>query len=276
MTPADYLKRLGESGEGPHDLGTAALMLAALDHPEKKLAPFRAHLAELAEAIRTEAEFARDGESGARALASVLAGRYGYDGERMNYDDPYNADLIAAIERRRGLPVTLGILYIHTARVSGMEATGLFAPGHFILRVSIKRCEAFIDPFNGGAIVDRDRVTAPHFGAALFSETGGREEPNPFAPVSDIDVLLRLQNNIKNRTLKLRDMTRSIEIARRMAMIAPRRPVLWLELGRLQESTGALSAARNAYERGLAAAKQGEIFYNEALLALQALKRRLN
>ena len=55
IVPADYLWRLGQSGEGPHDIAFAALMLAALDHPETKLAFYRAHLSELADAARKEA-----------------------------------------------------------------------------------------------------------------------------------------------------------------------------------------------------------------------------
>ena len=47
LTPNDYLRALGESGDGPHDLATAALMLAALDRPEKNLSLHRAHLAEM-------------------------------------------------------------------------------------------------------------------------------------------------------------------------------------------------------------------------------------
>ena len=54
-----------------------------------------------------------------------MVGRYGYDGDRLSYDDPRNADLMAVIDRRRGLPVALGILYIHAARAAGFEARGL-------------------------------------------------------------------------------------------------------------------------------------------------------
>ena len=45
---------------------------------------------------------------------------------------------MAVIDRKRGLPVTLGILYIHAARASRIEAQGLFAPGHFLMRVAVK------------------------------------------------------------------------------------------------------------------------------------------
>lgn len=276
-SPADYLQRLGQSGEGPYDLTKAALMLAALDRPDTKIGPYLQQLNEIAEAVRTEFVFVRDAGGAADALATVIAGRYGYEGERANYDDPDNADLIGVIERRRGLPVALGILYIHAARANRIEACGLFAPGHFLLRVQVKGSEAVIDPFNGGALVDRDSVGLSRFGSSLhLREPGVSEQPDAFAPVSDADVLLRMLNNIKNRALKVRDSSRATEILRRMTTIAPRRSVLWLELGKIQESSGALSAARRAYESCIKSGTTGSDVSNEAAFALHALKRRLN
>src|SRR5262245_19437628 len=276
IAPAEYLARLGQSGDGPHDIAMAALMLAALDHPERKLAPLRAHLFEIAEAARAEVEFARNADAAARALAQVLAGRYGYDGERMIYDDPANADLIEVIERRRGLPVALGILYIHAGRAAKPEAHGLVAPGHFLLKIVHRGSEALIDPFNAGAVLDRERM-APNFSVpALMGEPVQTDELNALEPVSDVDVLLRLQNNIRNGALKGHDGARAIEIGRRMTSIAPRRAVLWLELGRLQEAAGALSASRASFARCIQTARTGDSFHNEATLALEALKRRIN
>jgi regulator of sirC expression with transglutaminase-like and TPR domain len=275
VLPEHYIRRLGESGEGPHDIAMAALMLAALDHPHSKLNPYYTHLSEIGEAARAEAAFVRDGEAAANALGHVLAARYGYDGDRMEYDEPGNADLISVMERRRGLPVALGVLYMHAARAAGLKALGLFAPGHFLLKVEVRGSEALIDPFNGGAIVDRDRFAAP-IGATPILEAGATNDPSAHEPVSDTDVLLRLQNNIKSRALQSRDTKRAIEILGRMTLIAPKRAPLWLELARLHETSGSLSAARHACEKCLATALAGDPFYNEAALALQALKRRLN
>jgi regulator of sirC expression with transglutaminase-like and TPR domain len=276
-SPTEYLQKLGQSGDGPHDLANAALLLAALDQPDRKLAPCRARLAEIAEAVRTEFVFVRDAGGAADALASVIAGRYGFEGERANFDDPDSADFFTVVERRRGLPVALGIIYIHAARANRIDACGLFSPGHFLLRVQVKGSEAIIDPFNGGAIIDRDSPGGPRYAAPVhFREPGSAGQPDAFTAVSDTDVLLRLLNNIKNRALKLRDSARAAEILRRMAMIAPRRSVLWLELGKIQESGGALSAARRAYESCLKAGSGGDDVANEATFALHALKRRLN
>jgi len=276
LTPMDFLRRLGESGDGPHDLITAALMLSALDRPDKKLSPFRAHIGQLVEAVRDEAHFARDADSAARALSSVIALRYGYEGERENYDDPQNADIMSVIERRRGLPVALGILYMHAARACGMDACGLLSPGHFLVRIGVRGSETLVDPFNSGAVVEREPVDAPGFGAQFVHELDSGDMPDPLAPVSDGDVLLRLQNNIKTRALKIRETARAIEILKRMTLIAPKRNILWLELAHLQESLGALSAARAAYENCLKLSRTGEDVSNEAAFALHALKRRLN
>ena len=94
--------------------------------------------------------------------------------------------------------------------------------------------------------------------------------------VSDSDVLLRLQNNLKMRALSAGDAQRGLELSRRMVLIAPRRPDLWFDLARLNESVGVLGAARNAYEMCLELAPSGQALHNEAAISLSQLKRRLN
>ena len=119
LYPADELRAIGERGDGPHDIARAALLLASLDHIGTDLSPYEAHLNELSEAAQRQGLVLNNPENGARSLASLMAGQFGYDGDRLTYDDPRNADLIAVIERRRGMPVALGILYIHAARAAG-------------------------------------------------------------------------------------------------------------------------------------------------------------
>ena len=53
------------------------------------------------------------------ALARTLVGRHGYAATTSTYDDLQNANLMRVIDRKRGLPVALGILYIHAARRQG-------------------------------------------------------------------------------------------------------------------------------------------------------------
>jgi regulator of sirC expression with transglutaminase-like and TPR domain len=269
--PAERLRKIGETGDEPLDIAEAALMLSALDHGGRPLAPYQAHLAEIADHARAEAKMATTVEDGARALATLLVGRYGYDGDRLRYDDPQNADLITVIDRRRGLPVALGILYMHAARAAGFKATGLNSPGHFLLRITFRSGEALIDPFNGGAALERESLGAPP-----VMGLPGAEDSRPVETVGDIDVLLRLENNLKMRALQTGERMRALEIVKRMVLIAPRRPDLWIDLGRLNEATGALGAAQKSFEACLSLVPPGHGLHNEAALGLHALKRRLN
>jgi regulator of sirC expression with transglutaminase-like and TPR domain len=271
MDPAEYLRQMGEKGDGPHDIARAALMLSALDHSGRLLEPYEKHLTEIAEAAKGEARLAMQAEQAARALSNLMVGRFGYDGDRLSYDDPNNADLMAVIDRRRGLPVALGILYLHAARAAGFEATGLNYPGHFLLNITVRSREALIDPFNGGAALDRERLGAPP-GMGAHALEGAQFAES----VSDTEVLLRLTNNLKLRALNNGERVRALEISKRMVLIAPKRPELWIDLARLNEVSGALGAAQRAYEACLSLVAGGEALHNEAALGLHALKRRLN
>jgi regulator of sirC expression with transglutaminase-like and TPR domain len=264
--PVEFLQRLGQSGDGPHDIARAALMLAALDRPKRSLAPYLAHLDEIEAAMRAEAGMLLRVGDGARSLVELLVGRLGYDGDRMQYDDPRNADMMAVIDRRRGLPVALGILYMHAARAGGMLANGLNTQSHFVLRLSHRGDDLTLDPFHGGQSVDRE-----HLPVELRPDDAGLAQL-----VSDTDVLLRLQNNLKMRALGAGDGERALELSRRMVLVAPARPELWFDLARLNEAGGILGAARNAYEMCLERAPSGQALHNEAAIALAQLKRRLN
>lgn len=271
MHPVEALRDIGQQPEGPLEIARAALLLAALDHEGHDLEPYWTHLAEIADAAEREARLVTHAEDGARALSALLVGRFGYDGDRLTYDDPKNADLISVIDRRRGLPVALGILYIHAARAAGFGAAGLNTPGHFLLRVDMRGSHALIDPFNGGAAIDRERLGSPPAMSAASPD-----DPRVAEPVSDVDVLLRLENNLKLRALSGGDRNRALEIAKRMVLFAPKKPELWIDLARLNEAAGALGAATRAYQSCLALVQPGAALHNEAALGLQALKRRLH
>jgi regulator of sirC expression with transglutaminase-like and TPR domain len=267
--PVEYLRRLGHAGPGPHDVALAALMLASLDHPGISLDPSRGHLREISELAEAEAPLIGDVEDGARILSNLMALHFGYEGDRLTYDDPRNADLIEVIARRRGMPVALGILYIHAARAAGIEASGLNTPAHFLVLLTKSGHEVMVDPFNGGAMLDSERVAGPQ-------RMGGPESAHLAEPVSDMDVLLRLQNNLKVRAREASDQPRTLEIAKRMVLIGPRKADLWLDLARLSENAGVMGDARRAYEACLEIARPGQSLHNEAALGLAELKRMIN
>ena len=95
---------------------------------------------------------AHDGpRAGIEALREVLASRHGFSGDRRRYDDPQNSMLDSVLERRRGLPILLSVLYVATAQRAGIRLSGVGLPGHYVVGDLSVDPPALIDPFSGGA-----------------------------------------------------------------------------------------------------------------------------
>ncbi|MEC9453685.1 MAG: transglutaminase-like domain-containing protein [Pseudomonadota bacterium] len=266
------LKRIGRLEDKAIDLAEAALVLGALDKPGVTLDPYREHLAELAAAAHQAAGDHDFLETRTAAINRLMFESHGYRGDTETYDNPENANLLDVVDRRTGLPVSIGILYIHAARAAGLDITGLAFPGHFLLRATDGAERIIIDPFHGGQALE-----AGHLRDLLKQFMGADAEltPRHHVPVGNRDILLRLQNNIKARALKVNDTARASEILERMALVAPGVASVWQELGILSVHMGNLRRAMNALETFLDfAPSQDE--EREAESLLKQIKSSLN
>src|SRR3954454_17555590 len=93
-----------------------------------------------------------EAEAGARA--DVLGGRHGLCGRRADYDNPDNSMLDLVLERRRGLPTALSIVYVAAARRAGIPLAGVGLPGHFVVAHFGASPPLVLDPFGGGTRVE--------------------------------------------------------------------------------------------------------------------------
>lgn len=270
-SPADILRRVGDDPSAAFDLADAALALAALDRPRVDLAHYRHHLAALTDDVRAAA----GGDSldhCVAALNDTILGQHGYEGDHLTYDDLQNANLMRVIDRRKGLPVALGILYLHAARAQGWSAAGLNFPGHFLIRVDHAGERAIVDPFNAGKVCGagdlRDLLKAMQGAEAELS-------PDQYNDVSDRDILLRLQNNIKIRHIQMKDAGKAAVVAESMLLFAPDINALRREAGLLHAHAGNLQAAIAALESFLEHESRDGPRHEIATL-LQQLRQRLN
>ncbi|HWA50963.1 MAG TPA: transglutaminase-like domain-containing protein, partial [Dongiaceae bacterium] len=202
----------------------------------------------------------------------ILAERFGYRGDEQNYDDLRNADLAQVIERRRGLPVALSILYIHAARTLGWMIEGLNFPGHFVIRLHGGRKAAILDPFGGG--VTR---TIRDLRQMLKLQSSDKTElkPEHFLALNNRQVLLRLQNNIKVRRIQEGDLAGAERALQRMLWLSPNQVDLWRESGILNIRLDNLLAARRALTRYLELAENDQQRQRAARL-LQELSQQLH
>lgn len=82
-------------------------------------------------------------------ITAFMHGSLGFDGNAADYYNHENSILPTVIESRKGLPLTLTLLYRFVARRAGLEIQGVNLPGHFIARCG----EVYFDPFHGGRIL---------------------------------------------------------------------------------------------------------------------------
>lgn len=269
---ARYLRDLATRDPAVLPIGDAALALASFERPRVGLERYRRHLTSLARDVGRHAGAAGGLAGRADALNEVILLKYGYSGDELTYDDLQNANLMRVVDRRKGLPVALGILYLHAARAQGWEAVGLGFPGHFLVRVSDRAERLILDPFHAGRVCDAATLRE------LLKAMAGRDielSPAHYAPVADRDVLLRLQNNVKSRLLQGGHDERALRIVDTMLMLAPDLPELWQEAGMLHAKIGNLRAAIQAFEEFIRRSPDGAARHQAAAL-LQQLKAKLN
>lgn len=266
------LRRAGSLRDHEIELAETALALGALDRPRVGLERYRAHLQDLGQTIRGEGAAVRDATSAAALLCRTIAGDLGYDGDRLSYDDMQNANLLRVIDRRRGLPVALAIIYIHGARAAGWQITGIAFPAHFLVRLELGGQRAILDPFNGGRQLDAASLRQ------LTKTVAGEDaelDPRHLQPLSNRDTLLRLQNNILSRDLAGGRLQRAHIVLRRMLLLAPERAELHRQDALLSARQSNFGDAIAAAERYAALAVHDQERHEAAML-LQRLKTQLN
>jgi regulator of sirC expression with transglutaminase-like and TPR domain len=235
------IAHLGLLEDAAITLDVAALQLSALDHPGVDIAPYAAMLQEIAEQLEARGRAARTPREQADALSEVLGGDFGFEGDRATYDDPANADLIDVLERRRGLPVSLSILYVAAARRLGWEAYALNTPGTCWSGSARK-------PRLCWSIRSQEGRSSTHRSspACLLMPWGRGPAPSSehLAPMSNRSVLVRLLMNQATRAEAAEDHARARMLYERMTEIAPGNGHGWWERARLELAEGSVAEAR--------------------------------
>ena len=245
------LQRAGTLTDDELSLVDVALLLSALTHPGISTERYRHHIQKMGEEVGwryhdlTIAGADESAETRVAALKHILADQHGYHGDDETYDNIQNADLIDVIERRKGLPITLSILYIAVAQAQGWDVAGINLPGHVVVRLDMDGHRVIFDPFNRCAILN-----APELRALLKKTLGPTAELSAtyFEPVTARQILIRLQNNIKIRMIENEDYEGALRTVENMRVLDPHEYRLLLDAGVLCARTGRAHAAMDALE----------------------------
>jgi regulator of sirC expression with transglutaminase-like and TPR domain len=233
------LDAAGQLPDDELDLAATALQFARIDRPDLDWPAAEAFVSQLVvEAIAAIGAEAPGRAAAIRGISGVLHRQHGFAGDRESYDHPDNANLLAVLKRRRGLPVALGLLWLHLGEAAGAGCHGLDLPGHFLMAFGQPGDRLVCDPFDGGRIVAMERP-----GSAAMPGLADASAMTKRA------VLLRLQNNLKVRRLQAGDDPQALACVTDMLRLAPDAGPLWLEAALLQERLGAAASALLSLDR---------------------------
>ena len=175
----------------------------------------------------------------------------GFAGNVNHYYDPNNSYLHAVLATRRGIPITLAVLYIELATQIGLTAGGVSFPGHFLVKLRMPQGEVVIDPFTGHSLSrdELDELLAPYkrnrglqgdfdTPLGLFLQTATAR-----------DVLARMLRNLKEVHRSAGETKRLLAVQQRLVVLLPQawserrdRGLVCAELGLIGPATHDLAA----------------------------------
>ena len=150
----------GSCGSADATLDLLALALAAAFGPVEAARALATLDGLGAEVVRVLDGSARTPRAEALALSHVLGTVHGFTGDTEQYDRPENSMLDRVLERQRGLPILLSVVYVEAARRADVPLAGVGLPGHYVVAHFGAIEPLLLDPFSGGAEVTGDAPSA--------------------------------------------------------------------------------------------------------------------
>ena len=158
------------------------------------------------------------------------------------------------------------------AGAQGWTIEGIGFPASFLVRLEMDSRRLIVDPFSGG------RVLAPKDMRAMYKALAGNQAeltPAHYRALSNRDILVRLQNNVKSQLLGTERLEEALAAIEAMLLFAPDEAALWRESGVINARLDKVEAAVAALEEYLRCDTGDDARYRASAL-LQELKGRLS
>ena len=158
-----------------------------------------------------------------RLLNTYFFHELGFAGNFNDYNDRRNSYLHEVLKTRRGIPITLAILYVEMARQMGLQAHGISFPGHFLVKVSLSLGEVIVDPFTGQCLSrdDLEERLAP-LRWSQARQPGGEVPLGLYLQAAPArDIIARLLRNLKEIHRRTSDRQRLAAVLQRLVTLLP-------------------------------------------------------
>ena len=239
-SPLQYFSSLVQSDEH-FPLLEAALSLAQDEYPELDVQQALGDVDQLLARLKRRVPPDAPAMQRLRALNQFFFQDLNFGGNVNDYYDPDNSFVHVLLKTRRGIPITLAVLWLELALGMGLDARGLSFPGHFMVKVNLPKGQVVIDPFTGPSLSREELAERLH---PLHQRDARPDDMTlPLGlylqPAAPRDIMGRMLSNLKHIYRQQEDWARLITVLDRLVVLYPRS---WPEYR----------------DRGLALAEKGE------------------
>ena len=253
-TPLDYFATLVQSDD-EFPLLEAAASLAQDEHPTLDMQQVLDEVDQLLARLTRRVVRGSPAVQRLQVLNRFFYGDLGFGGNLNHYYDPGNSNLAAVLRTRRGIPISLAVLWMELAQGIGLEVHGVAFPGHFLVKAALlPDGQALLDPFNGHSLTLgelEERLEPFHQHSTQQSQSSA-----PLAlylqPATPRDIVARMLRNLKEVHHAQQDWLRLLAVQERLVCLLPTVWSEWRDRGLVHAQCGHLEAAALDLEKYVA------------------------
>ena len=141
-----------------HDLATAALEISRDAQPDLNIQATLDWIDRRAAELRSLVAQAYSERELIARIAGMVAGEWGIVGSPDAYHEADGSFLDRVIEKRRGIPISVSVLYVVLCQRIGLDLSLVAAPLHVLTRFEAPEGTLFLDAFAGQRILTYDET----------------------------------------------------------------------------------------------------------------------
>ncbi len=227
-TALEYFASLVQS-DAHFPLLEAAASLAQDEYPELDIQDVLDQVDQLAGRLKQRIPADAGALHKLRVLNKFFFEEQGFAGNLNNYYDPDNSYLHVMLRTRRGIPISLAVLWLELALSMGLHAQGVGFPGHFLVKVRLPfphEGQVVIDPFTGESLSKEElseRLVPLHAESGLLRDGGVSDEllKHYLRAATPREIVARMLRNLEEVYTSHQDPERLMMVRQRLTVLLP-------------------------------------------------------
>jgi regulator of sirC expression with transglutaminase-like and TPR domain len=227
-TALEYFAALVQSDEH-FPLLEAAASLGQDEYPELDIQDVLGHVDQLSSRLKQRLPADAGALQKLRLLNKFFFEEQGFSGNLNNYYDPNNSYLHVVLRTRRGIPISLAVLWLEVAQSLGLRAQGVGFPGHFLVKVRLpfpNEGQVVIDPFTGESLSKEElseRLVPLHAESGLLRDGHISDEllKHYLRAATPREIVARMLRNLEEVYTSHQDPERLLLVRQRLMVLLP-------------------------------------------------------